>query len=154
MLLESKVLKDILIQNKQEAFFLLDKTIPPKVRLALDERIRIIDTLLVWVNTSEKEGEIKLDTLKLGELTKWEPAPKQNSVDEKIIADSKNLKKNFDAIKVTVSTIQWNTLQARTYDLRTKGKLRRNIVPRLVKTTGEMFLVYMDNPPARRGTKK
>lgn len=152
MLLESKLIKEALYKKKQELMFLLDRTNQVKVRFRLEDRLSIIDYLFVWINDIEK-GDATMTDLKLGELTTWEPKPRKDSVDAKIIEDAKKLKKNYDAIKVTVDTVKWSTLYNRTYALNTEGKIDEHIVPRKDRD-GTAHLVYLDDAPSHKRKKK
>lgn len=151
MLLESSLLKQTLYKKKRELMFLLDKARISKVRFRIEDRLSIIDYLFMWVSEIEK-GETNMAELRLGELTKWEPKPKANGIDEKIINDSKNLKKNFDAIKVTVETVKWSTFYNRTYALRDEKKIDEHIVPRKDEN-GIPHLVYLEEASERRRNK-
>ena len=154
MQIDSKQIKDVLIQQKNDRMALLDRKPPKAVREIIDAQIGAFEKLIMWIDISEKQGEVNMDTLKLGELTKWEPKAKEGSLDQLIINEVKALKKNYDAIKVDTKQVTWNTLQARTYTLRGEGLVSQHVVPRLDKATGEAFLVYMENPPKKRGKKK
>lgn len=152
MLLESKLIKEALYKKKQELLILLDRTKQAKVRFRLEDRLSVIDYLFVWINEIEK-GDGDMQDLKLGELTTWEPKPRKDSIDEKIIEDAKNLKKNYDAIKVTVDTVKWSTFYNRTYALNKEGKIDTHIVPRK-DNDGTAHLVYLDDAPSRRHKRK
>lgn len=152
MQIESAELKAILFKLKQEAMILLDRKLPPKVRSSLDNRVGVIDAMLIWISKSEQQGELNMETLKLGELTTWEPKRKEGSIDSLIIEESKALKKNRDAIKINVKTINWTTLQNRTYALRKDNKIKENVVPRKDEN-GIPHLVYLDPPPVKRSMK-
>lgn len=152
MQVDTKDIKEILIKLKEESFTLLDHKMTNKVRSIIDSRIGIIDTLLIWLSKSEQKGAIMSD-ITLGKLTTWEPVKKEGSIDQRIIEESKALKKNYDAIQVNVETISWNTLQNRTYTLRKEGKIKNNIVPRKDEN-GVPHLVYLDPPPSKRSRTK
>jgi hypothetical protein len=153
LLIDSKELRKKLIAIKQESFSLLDKTKNKNVKYALDNRITDMDTLLIWLSQAEQKGETNMESLKLGELTKWEPKPKKDGVDAMIIEAAKSLKTNFAAVKVNVSTVSWNTVSNRAYKLREKNMIDDHIVPRKDKD-GSKYLVYLDNPNPKRGKGK
>ncbi len=112
--------------------------------------ISVIESILLWIHKSEQKGGMIMTDLKLGEITRWEPSPRTGGVDEAIINDSKALKRNFEAIKVTTVKVPWTTFANRTYVLRGEGKINEHIVPRRDKE-GVPHLVYLDEPQARRG---
>lgn len=147
--IDSNELRKKFIEIKQESFGLLDKTRNRQVKSILDARISIMDTMLIWVSKMEQKGEVNMESLKLGEVAKWEPKPKKDGVDQMIIEASKNLKSNFAAIKVTVSNVSWNTISNRTYKLREKKLIDDHIVPRKDKD-GAKWIVYLDNPGPKR----
>jgi len=148
MIIESKDLKAILYKLKQDTKTNLDKSMNKKVQALLDVRISVIEDLLIWINQSESKEVLNVETLKLGELTRWEPTSRRGGVDDMIIEASKSLKRNYDAIKVSVETVKWTTLSNRTYKLRETEKISSNIVPR--KNKDGVFLVYLDKPNPRR----
>lgn len=153
MLIDSKELVKALYTQKQQVLLLLDKAKHNKVRYALEARLTDLDIIFKWLDASEKQGEIDMESLKLGELVKWEPRMAKEGMDAKIIEDSKALKKNFDAIKVTVENVNWNTLQNRVYELRRENRLPANIVPRRDENKVP-YLVYFDEPIVRKGRSK
>lgn len=153
MLVDTKDIKEVLYKVKQEAVSYLDRSVKSKVRYAIDARITVIDNLFMWLDKSEKQGVLDMENLKLGELTTWEPHSRKGSIDEKIIEDSKALKKNYDAVKVKVGTVNLTTFTNRVYQLRKEKKIADNIVPRKDKE-GNPFLVYLDEPNPKRSKGK
>lgn len=151
MQIESKDLKAFLIKLKADNVALLDRTKNKQVVSAIDARIAVIVAMLLWLDKSEKEGELKMDDLKLGELVTWEPKQK-SGIDSLIINDAKALKKNFQAVKISIKEVNWNTFTNRVYKLREANKIDTHIVPRKDKD-GVPHLVYLDNPHPKRGGK-
>lgn len=152
MHIDSDALKYKLIEIKGLLSQQLDRANKNQVRSVLISNIGMVEQFLIWVSIQEKQGEVNMDLLKLGELVRWEPKSRKGSIDSLIIEESKKLRKNFDAIKVTVDTVKWNTLSNRTYKLREDNKIPQNIVPRKDEN-GVAYLVYLDNPGAPRGRK-
>lgn len=152
MQIESKELKELLIKHKQESLQMLDRGGKNKVKNIIEARISVIDYILIWLDKLTK-GDTTMAELKLGELTTWQPSPREGGIDEKIINDAKLLKKNGAAIKVTVETINWTTFANRTYVLRQNNKIDDHIVPRKDKE-GNAYLVYLDNPNPKRSKGK
>ncbi len=148
MQIESIELKRTLIKQKEAILQMLDRSPKNKVKEILDSNISLIESFLIWISNSEKTGEVNMDNLKLGEIVRWEPKQRRGSIDPSIIQDSKQLKKNFDAIKITSSTVKWTSLVNRVYALRKDGKIPNNIVPR--KNEEGQFLVYLEEPPKKR----
>ena len=159
MQIDSKEIKDILIQKKNEFVAVLGRNPPKRATIALDEHVKALEGLIVWIDKSEKQGEVTMDSLKLGEITSWIPAPKEGSVDELIIQDAETLVKTVqkdpkkNAIKINVKEVSWNTISGRAYVLRAEGKISANIVPRQDKRTGDAFLVHMPVAPKKRSKR-
>lgn len=149
MLINSEDLEKLLFEAKQRLFLLLDKAKTLKVKASLDGKIEMIDYLFMWLSTSKQKGEVIMEPLKLGEFTTWEEKPRIGSIDSKIIEDAKRLRRNMDAIKVTVEKINWVTFQNRAYQLRKEGKISEHILPRR-NEDGTPFLVYFDEVKVRR----
>ncbi len=153
MQIDTKYIKEGLFKIKQDALNHLDKLINNQVRYAIDARVFVVDNMLIWLDKSEKQGVLDMETLKLGELTTWEPQSRKGTIDDHIIQDSKALKKNFDAIKVKVGTVNMTTFTNRVYQLRKEKKIADNIVPRKDKE-GNPYLVYLDEPNPKRSKSK
>lgn len=153
MLVDTKDIKEVFYKIKHDAVSHIDKVIKNQVRYAIDARIAICDIVLVWIDKSEKQGVLDMEALKLGELTTWTPQSRKGTIDDSIIQDSKALKKNFDAIKVKVGTVNMTTFTNRVYQLRKEGKISDNIVPRKDKE-GNPYLVYLDEPNPKRSKSK
>ena len=152
MQIDSKEIKAMLFELKQKAISHIDKSRTNKVSSHINERIAILDAFLMWINHIEKTEVMDMDDLKLGELVKWEPKAKKSTIDDAVVAAAQVLKKNYDAIKVTVTTIPWTTFSNRTYQLREEKRISPHIVPRKDKE-GVMHLVYLDKIPPRRSRK-
>jgi hypothetical protein len=152
MQIDSKTIKQMLYDLKQQTLLYLDKSMKNKVRERIDERISNIDSFIMWINTAEQKEELTMQDLKLGELTTFQPKAKKSTIDDAIVADAQVLKKNYQAIKVNVTTIPWTTFSNRTYQLREEGRISEHVVPRKDKD-GVAHLVYLDKVPARRSHK-
>jgi hypothetical protein len=152
MQVDTNELRQALIKIKEQIISTLDRAKQNKVKSALLAQVGVIETILIWLSNQEKQEEIKMDTLKLGELVKWEPKKRTGSIDSLIIEESKKLKKNFDAIKVTVDKVKWNTLSNRTYKLRETNQIPINIVPRKDEN-GVPHLVFLDEPAPQRSKR-
>jgi hypothetical protein len=150
MLVDTRAIKEGLYIQKQEALALLDRARLGKVRYAIEARLTVLDALFLWLDKCERKGVLEMTDLKLGELTTWEPLAAKDGIDQKIINDAKVLKKNFDAIKITVESVKWTTVSNRVYKLRDAGQIPRNIVPRR-DAKGVIHLVYLDEPGSKRG---
>ncbi len=155
MLIESTEIKKILYTLKQESKILLDRHMTDKVKHVIENRISILESLLIWIDKSESKGDIDMADLKLGQVTTWEPRRKEGGIDALIIEATKSekLRKNYDAIRVDIKTVTWNTFQNRVYSLRSDGTIKENFVPRK-DSNGIPHLVYMDPAPVQRSKGK
>lgn len=149
MNIDSNEIRQALLNIKDQMLKALDKAKQNKVRNIITANIGVIEQFLIWLSNTEKTGAINMSELKLGQLTKWEPKPRKGSIDEMIIQDAKALKKNFDAIKVTVEDVKWTTFQNRTYQLNKDEKISPHVFPRRDEN-GAMHLVWFDEIPKRR----
>jgi len=152
MQIDTKQIKESLYEIKKQSFVQLDNTTNNKVKTILEVRISVLDALFMWLHKSEQQGELKMETLSLGELVKWEPKPRKNSIDVKIINDAKRLKNNFDAIKVTVEKVHPLTFINAVYRLAKDGKIDEHIVPRKDKD-GNLCMVYLTEMRPKRRQK-
>lgn len=152
MNIESQELLNALIQLKEKEYLSLDRAKHNKIKSIIEARIDVLETILMWINQTKKDGIVNMETLKLGEVVKWQPKRRTRGIDELIINDVQSLQKNFDAIKIKSETVNWTSLLNRTYALRNAGQISDHIVPRRDKD-GTKYLVYLDNPPPKRSKK-
>lgn len=152
MLIETKQLKDALIAIKDDLNISIDRTSKNKVKDILIANISMLERILIQLNKWEQKGEINMEALKLGELTTWAPKPRSGSIDEVIIEGAKKLKKNLDALPITVTTVQLTSVQNKVYQLRREGKISDHIVPRKDKE-GTPYIVYLEDIPVKRSKK-
>lgn len=132
MLVDTKEIKTILYELKQQAFVQLDRTSNNKVKNAIEARITVLDTLFIWLDQSEKKGEIDMESLQLGlgKVVKLDDikSASRSKIDPAIIAIAKKLDPG-DAEPIDPTKIKWPHFANRVYVLKKEGLVPENVKP-------------------------
>lgn len=145
MQLESDELIETLVSIKDNLYQQLDRAMHNRVKALLEARIEIVETILIWLNKTKKEGEVHMEMLKigLGKTVKLSDIKASRSkVDPAIIAEAAQLKAVGEARAIDPAAIKWTYFANRVYALRKDGKLDKSIKP--LKQGASFYLVKVD----------
>lgn len=145
MLIESNELKRTLISIKEQLIFNVDKARKNKVKDTFLSNIGIIETILIWLSNTEKQGVIDMETLKLsvGKTIKLSDiaAESRSKIDPAIIEEAKALRPG-EAVQMNAQSVKWTYFANRVYTLRKEGKLPKEVKP--LKRRDSFYLTKED----------
>lgn len=131
MNIDSKVLKDWFFKEKQETTALWNRATTNRVKDALDAYLQLTDKLLLWLDKSEKQGEIKMEDLELGTgktVKISDISHKRSQVDPAIIKVANRVTVGY-AEEVDSKKIKWPHYRNRVYALKREGLIPADSSP-------------------------
>lgn len=147
MLIEIAELQTTLYNFKLEILNLLDRATHNQVRQALEARIGVLDTILIWLSNTQKEREVNMEKLKLALADKLVsldeiPARQRHSEIEEGIQEMIKELKPGKAIPVDHTKISFGNFYGRITKMKKAGKLPEGIV---VRKRGKEFFLGKEN---------
>ena len=145
MNIESHDLKQALIEIKERMSLMLDRSTKNKVRDIFISNISVIESILIWINNSEKQGAINMEELNIGvgKTVKLSDIIEiQSNVDRAIMKEAKHLEgaelgtgREIDPKMVNV-TYFYN----RVYTLAKQGKIPADAKPMKTRS-GKLYIM-------------
>lgn len=145
MQIDLDLLRDTVIEMKDRVNGNLDRTQQNKIRDLLIAQVQILESILIWINITKKEGEISMEKLKIGvgkTVNLNEIAvPSRSQLDAAIIEEAEFLKgKEMGAARVLdkskISNITY--WKNRVYTLAHEGRIPKDTKPVIID--GELYL--------------
>jgi hypothetical protein len=152
MLIDSQKLRQALIEIKEQYNHVIDRAPKNKVRELFISNIQLIETILIWLHQSEKQGEANMEILKigLGKTVKLKDIVSTRSkLDAAIIEEAKHLKEMGDARAIDPKAVTISYFKNRVYKLAAENKIPADAKP--VQVGDELYIAL--KPSSKRRQK-
>ena len=158
MLVESRLIKDIIMEHLQKAR--KNIMIPGLKKSVVDQHegvIRAFETLIISLTQAEKKGDPTMEDVKIaiGEIVNFDDVAPQTrgGIDQTIIEAADKIKdlEPGKGVRMELKDATWNSFSNRVYFLRKQKVIPSAIVPRNVKRGNGAGVYLVKEKPEPKG---